>query len=147
LNAWGEREVADDQPPYLVFISHSSEDRWIARQIAAIIERKAKRHGVRTLLDEKDLEAGATIPDEILRHLENCEEFLVLLTAASISRQWVLLELGAAWGLRKRIAAITDKLADNDLPDIIRQTKVYGLNDFDRFVSELVGRAKRRRAP
>jgi hypothetical protein len=55
--------VAEDQPHYLVFISHSSEDRWIARQMAAIIERKAKRHGVRTFLDEKDLEAGAVIPE------------------------------------------------------------------------------------
>jgi len=115
--------------------------------MAAIIERKAKRYGVRTFLDEKDLEAGAIIPEEIRRHLESCEEFLVLLTSLSISRQWVLLELGAAWGLRKRIAAIIDKVADDDLPDIIRQTKACGLNDFDRFVSELIGRAKRRRAP
>jgi hypothetical protein len=96
---------------------------------------------------KKDLEAGAIIPEEIRRHLESCEEFLVLLTSLSISRQWVLLELGAAWGLRKHIAAITDKVADDDLLDIIRQTTAYGLNDFDRFVSELVGRAKRRRVP
>jgi TIR domain len=90
--------LAETQPPYLVFISHSSEDRWIARQMAAIIERKAKRYGVRTFLDEKDLEAGAVIPEEIRRHLESCEEFLVLLTSLSISRQWVLLELGAGLG-------------------------------------------------
>ena len=115
--------------------------------MAAIIERKAKRYGVRTFLDEKDLEAGAIIPKRFGDIFESCEEFLVLLTSLSISRQWVLLELGAAWGLRKRIAAIIDKVADDDLPDIIRQTKACGLNDFDRFVSELIGRAKRRRAP
>jgi hypothetical protein len=112
--------------------------------MAAIIERRARRHGVRIFLDEKDLEAGATIPEEIRRHLESCDEFVVLLTSLSISRQWVLLELGAAWGLRKRIAAITDKVADDDLPDIIRQTKAYELNDFDRFVAELVGRVRLR---
>jgi hypothetical protein len=132
---------------YLVFISHSSEDRWIAQQMAAIIERRAKRHGVRVFLDEKDLEAGASIPEEIRRHLENCDEFLVLLTSPSIARQWVLVELGAAWGLRKRITAITDKVADDLLPDIIKQTKARELNDFDRFVAELVDRVKRRRAP
>jgi hypothetical protein len=139
--------VAENYPEYLVFISHSSKDRWIARQMAAIIERRARRYGVRTFLDEKNLEAGASIPEEIRRHLESCEEFLVLLTSLSVSRQWVLLELGAAWGLRKRIAAVTDKIADDDLPDIIRQTKACELNDFDRFVSELVGRAKRRQVP
>lgn len=139
--------MAANYREYLVFISHSSKDRWIARQMAAIIERRARRYGVRTFLDEKSLEAGASIPEEIRRHLESCEEFLVLLTSLSVSRQWVLLELGAAWGLRKRIVAITDKIADDDLPDIIRQTKACELNDFDGFVSELVGRAKRRRAP
>jgi hypothetical protein len=139
--------VAGTHPEYLVFISHSSKDRWIARQMAAIIERRARRYGVRTFLDEKNLEAGASIREEIRRHLEGCEEFLVLLTSLSVSRQLVLLELGAAWGLRKRIAAVTDKIADDDLPDIIRQTKACELNDFDRFVSELVGRAKRRRVP
>jgi hypothetical protein len=44
--------VAKKQSDYLVFISHSSKDRWIARQMAAIIERQAKRYGVRTFLDE-----------------------------------------------------------------------------------------------
>jgi hypothetical protein len=137
--------VAGNDPEYLVFISQFSQDRWIARQMAAIMERRARRHGVRTFLDEKNLEAGASIPEEVRRYLESCKEFLALLISLSVSRQWVLLELGAAWGLRKRIAAVTDKIADDDLPDIIRQTKACELNDFDRFVSELVGRAKRRR--
>jgi hypothetical protein len=70
----------------------------------------------------------------------------VILTPSSIARQWVLIELGAAWGRHKRLAAITYKLADAELPDIIRQTKVYDLNDFDRFVAELIGRAERERA-
>ncbi len=37
------REVAESQPGYLVFISHAAKDRWVARQMAAIIERRAKR--------------------------------------------------------------------------------------------------------
>lgn len=51
FSAW-QRKVAKKQSDYLVFISHSSKDRWIARQMAAIIERQAKRYGVRTFLDE-----------------------------------------------------------------------------------------------
>jgi hypothetical protein len=47
---------------YLVFISHASKDCWIAKQMAAIIERKAKRYGVRTFLDEVDLVGGDRIP-------------------------------------------------------------------------------------
>jgi TIR domain len=80
---------------------------------------------VRTSFDEFDLEGGDRVLDQIQRQLEACEEFLVLLTPLSIARQWILVELGAAWGLRKRLGAITDKLADDELPDIIRQTKAY----------------------
>ena len=138
--------MAIGRPEYLIFISHSSEDRWIARQMAAIIERKAKRYGVRTFLDDVDLAGGDRIPDEIRRQVESCDEFLVILTPPSIARQWVLIELGAAWGRHKRLTAVTDKLADAELPDIIRQNKAYDLNDFDRFVAELIGRAKRERA-
>jgi hypothetical protein len=58
--------------------------------MAAIIERKAKRYGVRTFLDEVDLEGGDRIP-------EACQEFVILLSPHSITRQWVLVELGGAW--------------------------------------------------
>jgi hypothetical protein len=63
LGASGGEEPAG----YLVFISHSSKDRWVARQMAAIIERKAKRYGVRTFLDEVDLEGGDRIKETIKR--------------------------------------------------------------------------------
>jgi TIR domain len=86
--------VPDDRPGYLVFISHSSKDRWIARQMAAIIERKAKRYGVRTFLDEVDLEGGDRIPATIKANLLACEEFVILLSPQSVTRQWVLVELG-----------------------------------------------------
>jgi hypothetical protein len=54
--------VPDSQPGYLVFISHSSKDRWIAAQMAAVIERKAKRYGVRTFLDESIWRAATASP-------------------------------------------------------------------------------------
>lgn len=81
---------------YLVFISHSTKDRWIAKQMAGIIERNAKRYGVRTFLDEVDLEGGDRIPDVIRAHLQTCEEFVILLSPHSVARQWVLVELGGA---------------------------------------------------
>jgi hypothetical protein len=127
---------------YLVFISHSSKDRWIARQMAAIIERKAKRYGVRTFLDEVDLEGGDRIPATIKANLHACEEFVILLSPHSITRQWVLVELGGAWTLDKRIMAIISNLSADKVPDIIDHDKSYELNEFDRYVNELIGRRK-----
>lgn len=138
--------MADNQPGYLVFISHSSKDRWIARQMAAIIERKAKRYGVRTFLDEVDLEGGDRIPATIKANLLACEEFVILLSPQSVARQWVLVELGGAWALDKRVMAITYNLAAEKIPDVIDHDKGYDLNDFERYVSELIRRVKRESA-
>jgi TIR domain len=127
---------------YLIFISHSSKDRWIARQMAAIIERRAKRYGVRIFLDEVDLQGGDRIPATIKANLRGCDEFLILLSPDSIARQWVIAEMGGAWMLDKRIMVITYDLAVEHIPDILEHDKSYELNDFDRYVSELIGRRK-----
>ena len=110
--------------------------------MAAIIERKAKRYGVRTFLDEVDLEGGDRIPATIKANLHACEEFVILLSPHSITRQWVLVELGGAWTLDKRIMAITSNLSADKVPDIIDHDKSYELNEFDRYVNELIGRRK-----
>jgi hypothetical protein len=110
---------------YLVFISHSSKDRWVARQMAAIIERKARRHGVRTFLDEVDLKGGDRIHSRIKANLNACDEFVVLLSPHSVTRQWVLAEIGGAWTLDKRIMAITYDLEPEKIPDIIGHDKRY----------------------
>lgn len=125
-------------------MSHASSDRWVAKQMAAIIERRGKRKRIATFLDEKDIEAGDRISDEIKRKIQECDEFVVLLSSAAVDRQWVLIEIGSAWGQDKRVVAIIDKLAPEKLPDIIRDIKAYDLNDFDRFVTELLRRARRK---
>jgi hypothetical protein len=82
---------------YLVFISHSTKDRWIARQMAAIVQDRGRQQGIVTFLDEKDIEGGDDIPRTILQKLRASEEFVVLLSPQSVNRPWVLIELGAAW--------------------------------------------------
>ena len=132
-------EVAES---YLVFISHSTKDRWIARQIANLIEQKGKRYGIKTFLDEKDISGGELIPEIIRKNIQMCSEFLVLLSHYSIKSNWVVAELGAAWGLGKRITAIIDKINPNEMQDIISLYKAIDLNDFDRYIVELISRVK-----
>lgn len=62
-----------------VFISHSSKDRWIARQISQEIEAKGRKWGIRTFLDERDIKGGDSIPDTIRTEIRDCDEFLVLI--------------------------------------------------------------------
>jgi hypothetical protein len=87
---------------YRVFLSHSHKDRWIAKQCARLIEEAAKPR-VEVFFDEKDIEGGQSIPDSVRTGIEKCDELVVLLSRYSKERLWVLIEVGAAWGLRKPI--------------------------------------------
>jgi len=128
--------------PYLVFISHSEKDRWIARQMAVLIEEKCREHSVKTFLDEKDIAGGESIPESIRKNIQECSEFLVFLSRYSIDRPWVLIEIGAAWVLGKRITAIIDKVTPEEMPDIITPYKALDLNSFDEYLEQLLGRVK-----
>ncbi len=111
--------------------------------MARCIEESGREYGVRTFLDEKDIEGGESIPESIRTNIEDCDEFLVLLSRYSIDREWVLIEIGAAWGLRKRIIAIIDKVAPEEMPGIITPYKAIDLNSFDEeYLEQLINRAK-----
>jgi hypothetical protein len=54
----------------------------------------------------------------------------------------VLIEMGAAWGLRKPIVAIIDKIGPKEMPDIINPYKAIDLNDFDQYIDQFLRRIK-----
>jgi hypothetical protein len=126
---------------YRIFLSHSHKDRWIAKQCARLIEERGKGR-LSVFLDEKDIEAGQQIAESIRRSIEQCNEFVVLLSRYSKDRPWVLIEMGAAWGLRKPIVAIIDKIGPKEMPDIISLHKAIDLNDFDQYANQLLKRAR-----
>jgi len=78
----------------LVFVSHRSQDTWIAKQIAREIETR----GATPFLDEAQVDAGADFEEDILNFLERAHELVVLLTPWTLERPYVWAEIGAAWG-------------------------------------------------
>ena len=48
-----------------------------------------------------------------------------------------------AWGLKKHIVAITDKITPEEIPEITRSHKTLDLNDFEKYVEELIQRARK----
>ena len=130
---------------YRVFVSHSYKYRWIAKQIVKEME-SLSRGLLDVFLDEKDIEVGQHIADEVREAIERCDEFVVLLSPNSKGREWVLMEMGAAWGLRKPIMVILLDLSPGDLPDITYQFKATDLNDFDdSYLGQLRERLERKR--
>lgn len=126
--------------PYQVFISHATADKWLAKVLCEKIEAT----GATTFRDDRDIQGGDDIPEEIRRQIKQSKEIVVLLTPQSVGRQWVTLEVGAAWGWSKRIRIIfiMDHVSVDPMPDMIKNKKAISLNDFDQYANELAERVR-----
>src|SRR6266849_8198121 len=120
------------RPRYTVFISHSSLDAWIARVMA----EKIQSIGVDCWLDEKDLEGGDVIPDEIIRGIDACQEAIVLISPNSVNSQWVSFEIGGVRAQHKRVTPILNNVRPDDMAPM-KDIKSIDLNKFELFLSQL----------
>lgn len=129
--------------PAKVFISHSSKDTWIARQIAAHI----RQSGADTFLDEADIQHGDDFEEEILKAEETCTELLVLLTPWALIRPWIWLEIGFFRKSKKRIVGVLHGLTaeeittDPRVANILKRLDMVELNDIDSYLYQLRQRA------
>lgn len=137
-------ETSEGERPYQVFISHATADKWLAVTICEKIELTT---GATTFRDDRDIAGGDDIPEEIRRQIKQSREMVVLLTPDSVDRQWVLLEVGAAWGSSKRarITVVMNHVSVDPIPDMIKNKKAIRLNDFDHYLHELTQRVRGQR--
>jgi hypothetical protein len=131
--------------PYKLFISHASEDTWVARQI----ERHAKEAGAETFLDYAHIKVGDPFQQVITDAAKECDELLILLTPSALDSLWIGMELGMFQLQAKRVVWVLygipmKKLERNRrLSDIIKTANLIGINDLDRYFAELAGRVAR----
>lgn len=116
-----------------VFVSHSTHDRWVASRIA----KDLNELGAETFLDEKDIETGDSISEAVSTNLKNSDEFMVLVTPASVNSQWVLVEMGGALILGLRIVPIVMHLSKNELPKVVSDNLARDINEIDKYYDEL----------
>lgn len=130
----------------LVFISHSSIDTWVAKQIATHIEQC----GAQAFLDEATIEVGADFEEEIRDFLSRADELVVLITPWALDRKYIWAELGAAWGRGLPIVALLHGLVPSELqntagiPNFLKKRDMIVLNDLESYLKQLARRAKRR---
>ncbi|MDZ7343679.1 MAG: toll/interleukin-1 receptor domain-containing protein [candidate division KSB1 bacterium] len=123
---------------YVVFVSHSSKDEWIARVMAEKIDAL----GAKTWLYEKDLEGGTVILEEIIKKIQGCDEAIVLVSFNSINSQWVIGEIGAVLAQRKRLTPILNHTKPDDVA-LLKGVAAIELNRFGQFLLQLKKRIKR----
>jgi TIR domain len=125
--------------PRLVFVSHSSEDTWVARQIA----REISSRGARPFLDEADIDVGAEFEEDIRNFLDDAHELLVLFTPWGLERPYVWAEIGAAWIRRIPIIVVLHGLSAKDFqslpnaPVFLKKRDIIKLNDIDQYLEQL----------
>jgi hypothetical protein len=129
---------------YLTFISHTAEDTWLARKLAADCQAK----GADTFLDEAQIAIGDRFENEILAALKLAKELLVIVTPWALERPYVWMEIGAAW-LRQipiilLLLGITpaDFQAKAGIPIALKERNMLPLNSVDRYLAELADRVK-----
>ena len=138
---WVSSKSPPSRPKYQVFVSHATADKWIATTFC----EKIATTGASTFRDDRDISGGDDIPDAIRSQIKQSRELVVLLTPESVDRPWVLLEVGAAWALRRdyRIVPVMCHVTVDAIPDIIKGKKAIHLNEFDQYLRELQKRVKK----
>lgn len=123
----------------LVFISHSSRDTWVAKQIAGHISAA----GATPFLDEAEVDVGEDFEENILTFLERAHELVVLLTPWSLDRPYVWAELGAAWSRRIPIIGILHGMTATELqsregvPMFLKKRDLLDINQIELYFEQL----------
>jgi len=128
---------------YQVFISHSTKDKWIAQQLDQLLQTR----GVATFRDDRDIEGGAKIPEEIREQLHRSKELLVLWTPQAIESKWVSMEVAMAFGLNLHLVAIRYLTTVESLPPCMLNLQAPELTERDvkKYVEDAAARARQYR--
>jgi hypothetical protein len=127
---------------YKIFLSHGSDDSWIATQIA----RRVQEVGAVPFLDETNIPKGANFKKSIHDEIKQSRELIALFTPWSFKRSWVWIEIGAAWGQNKPVVAVFYGMGLNDLETsgqgkgILEDINIVQLNDIEQYFGELATR-------
>jgi len=120
------------QTKYTIFISHSSQDRWIA----SVMAEKIRAVGAEVWLDEKDLEGGDVLVERIIQGIDVCAEAIILISPDSTTSQWVVFEAGVLRGSRKRVTPVLNRVSSEAIAPL-KDVKAIELNQFDDFLGQL----------
>jgi hypothetical protein len=123
---------------YLIFLSHSSRDAWLAGVVAG----KLRAGNIEVWLDEMSLSGGEQVMPQIVNGIQKSHEAVVLVSNESLKSQWVSAEIGIAVALGKRITPLLNNV-DHDSMAPLKGTKAYELNKFDLFLQEAKNRKQK----
>lgn len=108
-NPTGSAELATNSSPIKIFISHSAKDEAFAKAIVDLLEGSLNvgDDAIRcTSVDGHKLKPGDNSADTLRAEIQSCDVLIALLTKDSLASKFVLMELGAAWVLNRRVCPV-----------------------------------------
>jgi len=134
---------------YKIFISHGSQDTWLAGQISKEI---GSRGGL-AFLDETHIPKGSPDFKRIIRQeIKASNELIAFFTPWSAMRSWVWIEIGAAWEREIPLVAVFYGMEVGDLEEtgqgkaILEDINVLTLDDLDAYLGQLQLRIEKARS-
>lgn len=118
-----EKRHSTNPKKKVVFISHSSKDKPIIRQLASDL----KAEGIDVWLDEQKILVGDSISEKIGQGLAESDFFLIAISENSIDSEWVKRELNNAIVNeieRRKTIILPIKLSNVAMPQLIKD-KMY----------------------
>jgi hypothetical protein len=139
-----EDEIARQTPRIRLFISHAHRDADVAaRLVDAITANLDVPAGELrcTSVTGYQLDLGAMAPDVLQRELGSALCVVALLTPNSLTNDWVLFELGAAWAnVKTSLPLLAGGLEDKDIPGPLRGSaggQMIAPGTLDRLLDQL----------
>lgn len=124
--------------PPVVFLSHASEDKILAREIAA----RLFENGMDVFFDEWEIRAGDSLRGKIDAGLGRCTHFIALLTPYSVEKSWVRAEMDAAFVKRVegecRFIPLRHNLQAQELPPLLRGLLSPEIKDIDDDIAQVI---------
>lgn len=127
---------------YLVFISHSGDDSWVAKQLSS----KIRNAGASTFLDSEKIQAGDMFDPEIFKQIKKSRELVAYLTPWSLDRPYVWMEIGGALTEGIRVVGILHGMTEKQFflkkknVSCLTSKHLIHLNDLDTYLKQLKGR-------
>lgn len=124
----------DKTSPIQIFISHSAKDEAFAKAIVDLLNGSLNvgDDAIRcTSVAPYKLKPGDNSADTLRDEIRSCDVLIALLTSESLASKFVLMELGAAWVLNRRVCPVLAPSVDwSNLPGPF--ASIHGVKADDR---------------
>ena len=113
-----------------IFISSSAKDTDLANDLA----RRLRQVGADVFHTETSIHAGEGFVTKVSDGLRDSDEVVVLLSGSSIDSPSVMTEMGAAFGLHKRVTPIIVGIDAKELPPILKNLRYLRYSDLEEYL-------------